>query len=185
LNLILLCPKDHRLVDTLISDYPAERLREIKQTHEAWVAKTLERPAGVSAVTVVHGEPRFLHYLGTAREVLAVTASADESSLDYEELSSNEEVDLIAGFLQRVHDDSEMWDEYEPADQVRCTFDLDREIQEREARGWSVFGARARGRIRGGVAGGEASWDCASIRLVRAHSSTIIKIDPRGRLVSW
>lgn len=176
-NLILLCPNDHRLIDTLLDDYPVERLREIKSSHEFWVNATLQRSAGVAAITVVRGEPTFLRYLGTARELLGVAASAEESSLDYEDLTSEDEADLVAGFLQQVHDDSEMWDEYEPAHRVRYTFDLDREIRDLEERGWRVFGARVRGRLTGGVTGADSPWDTAYLRLVRADSPSIIRHD--------
>lgn len=94
-NLILLCPNDHRLIDTLVDDYPVERLLEIKRGHEEWVQTTLERSTGVAAVTVVRGEPTFLRYLGSARELLGVAASAEESSLDHEDLRSEDEVDLV------------------------------------------------------------------------------------------
>lgn len=175
-NRILLCPNDHRLIDTLVDDYPAPRLREVKRSHESWVRSTLDRSTGVAAVTIVRGEPTFLRYLGSAKEVLGVAASAEESSLDYEDLTSEDETDLVAGFLQRVHDDSEMWDDYEPADRVRYTFDLEREIKALEEQGWRVFGTRVRGRLTGGVTGADTPWDTAYIRLVRADSGSIIRL---------
>jgi len=177
-NLILLCPNDHRLIDTLIGDYPVERLREIKRSHEDWVRTTLERSAGVTAITIVRGEPTFLRYLGSAREVLGVAASAEELSLDCEDPRSENDTDLVAGFLQRVYDETEMWDEYEPADRVRCTFDLDREMKALEEHGWRVFGARVRGRLTSGVPVADTPWDTAYIRLVRADSASIIRLNP-------
>lgn len=125
-NLILLCPNHHRLIDTIVDDYPVERLFEIKRGHEEWVKKSLERSTGIAAVTIVRGEPTFLRYLGSARELLGVAASAEESSLDHEDLRSEGDVDVVTGFLQNVHDTSEIWDEFEPANRVRYTFDSTR-----------------------------------------------------------
>jgi hypothetical protein len=176
-NLILLCPNDHRLIDTLVDDYPIARLLELKRTHEAWVKATLECSTGVAAITIARGEPTFLRYLGSARELLAVAASVEESSLDHEDLESADDVDLVAGFLQNVHDTAEMWDEFEPADRIRYTYDLDREIRDLEARGWRVFGARVPGKMQGGVSGADTSWDTAYLRLVRADSPTIIQLE--------
>ena len=41
-NLLLLCNVHHKMVDDLPKTYPAERLREIKREHEAWVDVSLE-----------------------------------------------------------------------------------------------------------------------------------------------
>ena len=35
-NLILLCKNDHKMVDDLPQEYPVDRLRTLKKTHEAW-----------------------------------------------------------------------------------------------------------------------------------------------------
>lgn len=40
-NLVLLCPNDHRLIDTLVADYPRDRVLAIKRAHEDWVRTTL------------------------------------------------------------------------------------------------------------------------------------------------
>jgi hypothetical protein len=176
-NLTLLCPNDHRLVDTLVNDYPVDRLRAIKSSHEQWVRTSLERSNGLSPLTIVRGEPAALRYLATAKELLNVVVSAEESSLDHENIASEDELELIAGFLQLVHDDAEVWDDYEPADRIRTTFELDREIKSLEEHGWHVFGERVRGRLRGGVSGSDTDWDTAYVRLVRADSPTIIRLD--------
>ena len=44
-NLILLCPNHHRIVDTDDVKYDADRLREIKRQHEAWVKESLQSVA--------------------------------------------------------------------------------------------------------------------------------------------
>lgn len=176
-NLILLCPNDHRLIDTLVDEYPLDRLLAIKSEHEAWVTTTLAASAGLSPSTILRATPVALQRLGTAKELLNVAASAEESSLDHEEINTEEEVDLVAGFLQVVHDTAEMWDEYEPAFRIRTTFELDREMKRLEDLGWLVFGARASGKLRGGKSGGDTTWDTAYLRLVRADSPDIVRLD--------
>ncbi|SBW24493.1 hypothetical protein FDG2_4179 [Candidatus Protofrankia californiensis] len=37
-NLILLCPRDHKIVDDQPGTYPPERLRRIREDHERWAA---------------------------------------------------------------------------------------------------------------------------------------------------
>lgn len=43
-NLILLCRADHKTVDDQPRHFTAEKLRQIKQAHEAWVAGRLDEP---------------------------------------------------------------------------------------------------------------------------------------------
>ena len=43
LNLILLCPTHHTIIDNDLSAWTVERLKEIKQTHEQWVSIQLEQ----------------------------------------------------------------------------------------------------------------------------------------------
>ncbi len=40
-NLILLCPNHHTEIDKNESDWPVERLHQVKSTHELWVTETL------------------------------------------------------------------------------------------------------------------------------------------------
>lgn len=176
-NLILLCPNDHRLIDSLVDEYPRDRLLAIRREHEDWVKTTLAASDGLSPLTILRATPVALHYLGTAKDLLNVAVSAEESSLDHEAINTEEEVDLIAGFLQLVHDYAEVWDDYEPAFRIRTTFELDREITRLKDLGWLVFGARARGKLRGGKSGGDTTWDTAYLRLVRADSPDIIRFD--------
>ncbi len=176
-NLILLCPNDHRLIDSLVDDYPRERVLAVKHAHEDWVRTKLAASDGLSPLTILRAEPAALRYLGTAREVLNVAVSAEESSLDHEDIETEGELDLVAGFLQLVHDHAEMWDDYEPALRVRATFELDKEIKRLKDVGWLVFGARARGRLQGGKSGGDTDWDTAYLRLVRVESSDIVRFD--------
>lgn len=121
-NLLLLCPNDHRLIDTLERDYPVDRIRRIKRDHEEWVRTALQNLAGVAAITIARGQPAYLLYLGPASDVLNVASSAHESDLDYEPLTSEGDVELVGGLLQLLHDYAEMWDEFEPASRVRYSY---------------------------------------------------------------
>ena len=176
-NLILLCPNDHRLVDTLVADYPVERLQEIKRLHEDWVRRSLAASDGPPAMTIVRATPAALRAIDSASDLLNVVVGAEESSLDHEEIESEDELDLVAGFLQGVHDFSEIWEDLEPGARIRATFDLGREMKSLKQRGWVVFGARAHGKLRGGVSPVDTAWDSAYVRLVRTNSRNIVRLD--------
>ena len=74
----------------------------------------------------------------------------------------------------------ELWDDLEPGERIRTTFQIDREVKALAAEGWLVFGARARGTVRGGQLHGDSNWETAYLRLVRADSPSIISLDPVG-----
>jgi hypothetical protein len=44
-NLLLLCRKDHKIVDDDPTKYPVDRLHRIKDDHVAWIAKSLVKPS--------------------------------------------------------------------------------------------------------------------------------------------
>ena len=114
-NLILLCPNDHRLIDTLVDDYPRDRVLAIKRAHEDWVRTTLAASDGLSPLTILRAEPAALRYLGTAKELLNVAVSAEESSLDHEEIYSHvsaaqqrEAVEVLQRALAESHSESHL-----------------------------------------------------------------------------
>jgi hypothetical protein len=43
-NLLLLCRKDHKIVDDDPTTYPVERLHQIRDNHVAWIARSLAKP---------------------------------------------------------------------------------------------------------------------------------------------
>lgn len=99
----------------------------------------------------------------------------EESSLDHEELATDAEAEVVAGFLQAVFDYGEMWSEYEPAQRVRAQYELGQLVTEMRKHGWRVFGARGQGMLVGHD--GEASpWHTAYVRVVRADSEAIFRL---------
>ena len=116
-NLILLCPSDHALVDKAVAEFPAQRLREMKVAHESWWSGQAAT-SRAEPVRVHRGEPTTLVRIRSGRELLGIVAGAQESSLDGAP-GTQEEVDLIAGFIQELHDDSEIWDDIEPGSRLQ------------------------------------------------------------------
>ena len=173
-NLILLCPSDHALVDKVVNEFPGKRLREMKAAHETWwsgQAATL-RP---EPVRIQREAPTMLVRIRTGRELLGFVADAEESSLDGTP-QTQEEVDLVAGFIQELHDASEIWDDIEPGSRLQYYFDLDTQLRNLEAEGWGVFATRTRGSITGGVMQVPSSWDCAYVRVIRLDSPDIVTV---------
>ena len=179
-NLILLCPSDHSRVDQLTDEFTVSRLHEIKADHESWVRTRLGGSA-TSSVAVRRGSPGLLVGVTTGEELIGVIAGAEESSLDHEELLTQEEVDLVGGFLQSLFDTSEMWDEFEPAWRTQVTFDLGQQLTALRDHGWRVFAARSTGSLVGGTLDSPTSWVTAYVHVVRKDSSAIVSIPISGQ----
>lgn len=71
-NLILLCPNDHRLIDTLVDDFPRDRVLAIKRAHEDWVRTTLAASDGLSPLTLYEDHPRGTLMSGKEAEIFRV-----------------------------------------------------------------------------------------------------------------
>jgi hypothetical protein len=173
-NLVLLCPSDHSLIDQLVDDYPEDGLKQMKAGHETWVAATLGRSS--VPLRIRRGQPVVLIEVTTGREVLAVTANAHESSLDHDDLTTQDEVDDVAGFLKNIFDWSEIWDDIEPGGRIQAEFDMTQQIRALREKGWRVFAARSRGTMEGGAEPALSNWDTAYVRVVKAQSPEIVTL---------
>lgn len=173
-NLILLCPTDHALVDKAVVEFSPQRLREMKAVHELWWSgqAATSRP---EPVRVHRGAPTTLVRIRTGRDLMRIVAGAEESSLDGTP-ETQEEVDLIAGFIQELHDASEIWDDIEPGSRLQYYFDIDLQIRMLATEGWGVFATRTRGTIAGGAMSAPSSWDCAYVRVIRLDSPDIVTV---------
>jgi hypothetical protein len=176
-NLILLCPSDHTMIDQLADEWPPVRLRKMKTEHEAWVNERLSPSKPQPRFSVQRQEPAALVELVTASDLVAVAMGAEESSLDNDELESEEDMEVVAGFLQNVFDYGEMWSDYEPGQRIRAQHELGRLLADVREQGWRVFGARGQGTLRGDD-GRSTPWHTAYLRVVRADSDQIVKVDP-------
>lgn len=117
----------------------------------------------------------------TARKATLRQLGAEESSLDHEDLLTQEEVDLVGGFLQSLFDTAEMWDEFEPAWRTQITFDLGQQLKALRDHGWRIFAARSTGSLVGGVLDSPTTWVTAYVHVVRKDSSAIVSIPTPGQ----
>ena len=171
-NLILLCPRDHSIVDQLVDDFPESRLREVKVAHEAWVMAQLEAGQELP-VRVKRAKRPVLLEVHDAAALLSICVGAEESGFSHDGLLTQSDVDEVGGFLQLLHDAGELWDDFEPAARVQAEFDLQVSMSGLREH-WRVFGARAEGSITGGRAAVPERWDTAYVHVARTDSADIV-----------
>ena len=178
-NLILLCRVHHRMVDEQSETYNTDALRGIKAAHEHWVSESLQSVAHVAHTRLRwhrKSPPEHLVRLTTGRELLNLILGSHGSSLDHDELRTEQEVELVGDFLQVARDYGEAGEDLEPYQLVRISVELTHAIQELEEAGFFVFGGREVRVLEGGIAG-PADFVVSILRVLRQTNDVIIKVD--------
>lgn len=170
-NLILLCKVHHKLVDDQHGTYTVEKLRELKASHERWVRERLSKqPKGATPRLV------FLPRIRSGRDLASVVGGAHAFSFDHEELETEAETKLVAGFLQNLQDWGDLWSDLDSGQHVEARFTLTGAVKEIEAAGLVVFGARETRRMRLKTNNEVFDWDVATVTVVRSTNPGITEI---------
>ncbi|MDY7031710.1 MAG: HNH endonuclease signature motif containing protein [Thermodesulfobacteriota bacterium] len=179
-NLMLLCRTHHRMVDDQSESFTAGILRQMKSNHEVWVSQKLaenQKTQPVRIRRVKQNIPAFLSRLTTGKEVLDLVTNAMGYSFDHEELKSQEEVDLVGGFLQVVQDWGDLSADLESSDRVQTAYSLSESLKELEESGFFVFGGREVRLLEGGIQPEPSNWPIAILRVLRKDNQQIIKVN--------
>jgi len=178
-NLVILCRIHHKMIDDQKETYTADALRKIKIDHERWYKEKLSQskaPSSPKLKRLKDNIPSFLQRLSTGREVQNIVCGACASSTDYDELETQEEVELVGRFFSWVQDLDVLNLDSDLALSVQTGFELTGMITELEEAGFFVFGAREIQLLDGGV-GEPANFPVAIFRVLR-------KTNPEIRSVS-
>jgi hypothetical protein len=119
--------------------------------------------------------PDYLHRLTNGREILNLVTSCSAGSLQNDELTTQQEVDLIGSFFQSIQDWCDLGIDADPNTRVRFEFDLTQAVKDLEEAGFFVFGAREIQRLEGGV-GDPAPFPVSIIQIMRQTNPEIISI---------
>lgn len=85
--------------------------------------------------------------LATADEVLAVMSPGMFYQFGHDQLHSENEVDLVGGFLQLLQDYADLWDTFEASQRVQATFEVQKTLDDLHKEGFWVFGAVVRKKL--------------------------------------
>ena len=144
-NLILLCKADHKGVDDQPNAFSPDRLRTMKREHEAWVQCQLSAdPRPRMRVFKAPDETNGIDIIvvPTGKILLSIIGRCMEGYYDSDELETDEEVDLVGGFLQEVRDWNDITDEIEVDGRFRAELSLTRSIRALCDAGWVVYAGR-------------------------------------------
>jgi hypothetical protein len=178
-NLMLLCRVHHKMVDDQSSTFTTEILRQIKNNHEIFVASKLSNNQKLKPVRfrrLKKNIPDFLVRITTGKQLIDLISGSYAFSMDHDELSTEEEANLIGGFFQELHDWMDIIDEMEPIDRVKGAYNLTKLIQEVEQYNFFVFAGREVQILEGGVSDEPVNWPIALVRILRNDNIQIITL---------
>ncbi len=165
------------MVDEQPQMYGAEALRGIKAAHERWVSESL-RASGVRQTRPVWRRktvPQYLVRFTTGTELLGLVLGSHAFAFDHDELRSEEETELVGGFLQEVHDYGDVGEDLEPRQRVSVSTELTKSLEELERAGFYVFGGREVRTLENGVRS-PADFAIAILHVRRSTNDSIIRV---------
>ncbi len=153
----------------------AHTLQRLADSFEIDVAMLRAPPAGRRQEQKVC----FLIRITTGSDLGKVIGGACAYLYDNPEPRDDDEMKLISGFLQDVHDYGDIWGELEPAQQVEAAHAMTSAIRELEEAGLWVFVAQRQETYRVPAAeGGHAkmTWPVAIVTVQRRDDPAIIRV---------
>lgn len=175
-NLILLCRIHHKQIDDQIETYTPQRLRTIKDKHEKWVEDKLKEQPEIPNVRIKRIKeeiPEKLPVILTGKEMFNLAAGACAFYTDYSDDLSDEELDLVAGFIQNVKDWAELANEMEPNQKINASREIDKEIIVLRELNIFAFAAVEKQLMVGGISG-KSSFPVLHLTVSKASDSNVV-----------
>ncbi|MEZ8577165.1 HNH endonuclease [Vibrio splendidus] len=153
-NLVLLCRIHHKQIDDQVETFTPEILRTIKSNHEKWVEEKLKDIPQTPKIRIVRDKnqiPEKLNIVQTGKEMFEIMSGCVASYMDYSDNLTDEELDLVANFLQNIKDWSEFSQELEPIQRIGAIRDIDIELGALRDKSLFAFAAVEIQKLVGGV----------------------------------
>lgn len=122
-NLLLLCPRDHKIVDEQLTYYTEQRLQTLKREHEQWAKDRVSETEPVIKIRDPEADkPLVVRRVSTGKELMNIVAHACATAHDHPEPQSAEEAEHIGQFLQNITDCIDVWDGIGPSGRIEAEF---------------------------------------------------------------
>jgi len=180
-NLILLCATHHKMVDDQQETYTAEVVRSIKRNHEGWVETKLRDDSTLPPVRIRRFRqniPTHLPRISSGKDLFAIASGSSGHYFDHEDDLSDDETELVGGFVQEIVDWIDLSSGLEPIEQVRASRRIQELMRDLETRGFYVFAGREAQQLDGGV-GAPSTFPMLHLSVLRTTNPAIQHIEPR------
>jgi hypothetical protein len=178
-NLMLLCRVHHKMVDDQYDTYTVELLRSIKLNHEKWVETKLKDKEEIPPIRIRRFKneiPNQLPVITSGKDLFNLASNCHGSYQDYSDDLSEDEVEIVGGFLQNLQEWIDLSGDLEPIDKVRATKSIDDDIKQLNSNGFIVFADIENQRIEGGVSS-PSNFKVLHVSIIRKGDPSIIIIN--------
>jgi hypothetical protein len=176
-NLLLLCRVHHKSVDDQSVTFDAEKLEQMKASHERWVRDSLAVQTGA---TRIRWNPKnraeVLPLIQSGPALLSIVGGAHMRTFSHASPATGSEAELLAGFVQSCHDYGDIWDDLQPREQILDGIQMTETLQDLRGQGFCVFGTRERHELIGGGAP-PIPVDVAVMVVLRSNDPAIVSLD--------
>jgi len=176
-NLLLLCKKDHKMIDDQFGKYSTEVLEKLKSDHEKYVKSTLQTTRCISEARIIRIKeqiPTHLPEIQSGNILANIIDSCHAQFPKYCDGLDDEETEVIGTFFQNVSDYADLYSEIGVLEQMRAAKDLENDIQKIQNLGFRIFAVKERQMIEGGGSA-HTGWNVAHILITRNND---IRITP-------
>ncbi len=163
-NLILLCRVHHKLIDDQPNKYTVNFLLKLKREHEEWVRNALSQSH--TGKEKKHSE-FFVYRIDTGTQLSHVVGGSHAYYFENDSPKNDDEMGLIASFLQTCQDYADIWSEIEAGGRVQAQYEMDMLLKELEKHDFVVYGSLHSERIKIGSRQLHEHWDVAYIFVLR------------------
>lgn len=152
----------------------------MKANHEKWVVEKLsdvnkkEKPFRIRQVE--ENLPEVLFRITSGKEILNILNGVMGYGFDHDDPLNENDLGVIARFVQTVQDYGEIMSEFEAGSRVEAAFHITKLINELDEIGYLVFGFREIRIIEGGN-DVPADWPIAIINIKHRENKDVQKLD--------
>lgn len=171
-NLMLLCVNDHKRIDDQTEIYPPERLKLLKQKHELWVKKTLEKD--VSAFANDEQNIKSLPLVKSGKHLVDIIRGVHMFDFDNEELITNKEAEKVGYIFDILKDYIDILEDLRYTNILKLAIELNNEIEELEELGFLIFGMKRNLKMKHENGKDMGTFETASIVIVRKDNPSIV-----------
>jgi hypothetical protein len=178
-NLLLLCRVHHKMVDDQQETYSSELLRSIRSNHEKWVESKLKEKEEIPPLRIRRFKneiPSKLPAITSGKDLFNLASCCHGSYQDYSDDLTDDEVEMVGGFLQNLQDWIDISGDLEPIDKVRAAKAIDSEIKTLIDSGFVVFAGVENQRMEGGISS-PSTFKVLHVSIMRSTDPNVIYAD--------
>jgi hypothetical protein len=137
-NLILLCSNHHKLIDEFPETYTHEVLMILKNNHEHWITKAIDKDLEELNRTINNVE--YLDKISSWSQIDNIIQNAHLHFNDFTSISDKSSAIELGDFFNNLNDLSDIYSDIDLSKRTKYLIDCEHEIKQFENQGILIFG---------------------------------------------